>query len=64
MPAQFPGGKGLSARCLTSHGFQQVVTYQPALRFWTFQGVEAGIFVLQAAVLVGFAMWRVLSRDA
>ena len=59
-----PGGKGLLGRCLASHGFRQIITYQPASRFWAFQGVEAGIFVALAAALVGFAMWWVLSRDA
>jgi hypothetical protein len=60
----FPGGKGVGARCLASHGFHQLVTYQPASRFWAFQCIEAGIFVILAAGLVGFAVWRVLSRDA
>ena len=60
----FPGGKGLLGRCLSSHGFRQVVTYQPDSRFWTFQWMEAGIFVLLAAALVGFTVWRVMSHDA
>jgi hypothetical protein len=40
------------------------VTHQPASRFWAFQGIEAGIVVNIAAALVGFVVWRVLSRDA
>ena len=60
----FPGGRGLLGKCLSSHGFRQVLTYQPDSRFWTFQWMEAGIFVLLAAALVGFTVWRVLSRDA
>ena len=39
-------------------------TYQPDSRFWAFQGIEAGIFVVLALVLVGFATWWVLKRDA
>jgi hypothetical protein len=60
----FPGGKGLDAQCLASHGFHQLMTYQPASRFWAFQGIEAGIFVVLAGALIGFTVWRVLSRDA
>jgi hypothetical protein len=60
----FPGGKGLGPQCLASHGFRQLVSYQPAGRFWAFQGVEAGIFLVLAVALVVFTIWRVLSRDA
>ncbi len=58
------GGKGVLGQCLASHGFRQAVTFQPAGRFWAFQGMEAAIFVVLAAALVGFAIWWVLSRDA
>jgi hypothetical protein len=57
-------GPKFFGQCLSRHGFHQLVTYQPDSRFWTFQGVEAGIFVLLAAALVAFAAWRVLTRDA
>jgi hypothetical protein len=57
-------GKGVNGRCLASHGFHQLVTYQPDSRFWAFQGIEAGIFVVLALALVGFAWWWVQSRDA
>jgi hypothetical protein len=34
------------------------VKYQPAGRFWTFQGIESGIFVaLSAALLAGATYW-------
>ena len=59
-----PGGGGVQARCLASHGFHQVLTYQPASRFWAFQGLEAGLFVVLAAGLVAFTVWRVATRDA
>ncbi len=58
------GGLGDNGRCLAAHGFHQVVVYQPASRFWAFQGIEAGIFVALAVGLVAFTFWRVLSRDA
>ena len=59
-----PGGKGLLGQCLASHGFHQTITYQPASRFWAFQGFEAAIFVLLAMVLTSFAVWWVLRHDA
>lgn len=59
-----PGGGGIDGHCLASHGFHQIVTYQPAGRFWTFQGVEAGLFLVLAVALVVFASWSVLARDA
>jgi hypothetical protein len=61
---QVLGGKGIRGQCLADHGFHQLYTYQPDSRFWAFQGVEAAIFVVLAFVLVGFAWWWVLRRDA
>ena len=58
------GGKGIRGQCLAEHGWHQMFTYQPDSRFWAFQGIEAGIFVVLALVLVGFATWWVLKRDA
>jgi hypothetical protein len=58
------GDKGGIVDCLASHGFRQVITYQPGSRFWAFQGLEASIFVIAAAALVGLALWSVLTRDA
>ena len=50
--------------CLTSHGFSNAVTFQPANRFWEFQSIEFGLLIFAGIVLVGVAYWRVLSRDA
>ena len=58
------GGKGASLQCMASHGFRQMITYQPASRFWAFQGIEAAVFTLLAAGLVLLAYRVVLSRDA
>jgi hypothetical protein len=60
----FPGGQGLRASCFAAHGFRELLSYQPANRFWAFQGIESGIFVLLAAVLLLFAYRWVLRRDA
>jgi hypothetical protein len=48
--------------CLAS--FRQVVTYQPASRYWPFQWYETAIFVGAALLLGGFCVWRVSRRLA
>jgi hypothetical protein len=35
---------------LASHGYAQMFTYQPASRFWVFQGIEAAICLVLATV--------------
>jgi hypothetical protein len=50
--------------CLAAHGYQGYVTYQPAGRFWAFQGIETGIFVVLAAVLLAVTFWVLKRRDA
>jgi hypothetical protein len=50
--------------CMTAHGYRGYLTYQPASRFWTFQGIEIGIFVVLAAVLLGVTFWVLKRRDA
>jgi len=50
--------------CLTAHGYRNFITYQPADRFWAFQGIETGIFVILAAALIAVAAILVLRRDA
>jgi hypothetical protein len=62
--SDFLGGKVVSEKCMTDHGFHQLFTFQPASRFWAFQGIEAAIFVVLAIALVAFAFRWVLTRDA
>jgi hypothetical protein len=50
--------------CMTAHGFHALLTYQPAGRFWAFQGIEAGIFLVLAATLIAVTFRLVLARDA
>jgi ABC-type transport system involved in multi-copper enzyme maturation permease subunit len=47
---------------LTSLGYRQVVDYQPASRFWTFQWYELAIYLALAVVLGGFCAWWVRRR--
>lgn len=50
--------------CLTAHGYHGLITYQPASRYWAFQGIETGIFVLLAAALIAMTAIAVTRRDA
>ena len=50
--------------CLTAHGYRGFITYQPASRYWAFQGIETGIFVLLAAALIAVTAIAVIRRDA
>jgi hypothetical protein len=58
-----PNPQGIAA-CLTEHGYRQVLSYQPASRFWAFQGIETGIFLVLAAVLITVTFWVLKRRDA
>jgi hypothetical protein len=40
----------------------QLLTYQPASRFWDFQWLETGIFLVVAVALAWFCIWRVGRR--
>ncbi len=44
--------------------FRAFVTYQPAGRYWAFQGIETGIFVLLAVILLTVTAVVLLRRDA
>ena len=47
--------------CMTAHGYRGYLIYQPASRFWAFQGIETGIYVVLAAALLSVT-FRVLKR--
>jgi hypothetical protein len=40
----------------------QVITYQPASRFWQFQWYETAIFLALAVALAGFCAWWITHR--
>jgi hypothetical protein len=44
---------------LVTLGWKRLISYQPAGRFWTFQLLEAGLFVGLAALLVVAMVWLV-----
>jgi hypothetical protein len=60
-----PGGlKSLNQACLDriGAGYNHAI-YQPASRFWEFQGIEFALFAGLGALLIAFAAWRVLRAD-
>jgi hypothetical protein len=59
-------GSPLSAvfSCMQAHGWRGFATYQPASRYWPFQGIETGIFLLLAAALIAATFVIVRRRDA
>jgi hypothetical protein len=58
------GVKGLDPHCLIRHGAGYThAVWQPASRFWEFQGIEFALFGGIALLLLAFAAWRVLSSD-
>jgi ABC-type transport system involved in multi-copper enzyme maturation permease subunit len=50
--------------CIQTIGlrYHEVVTYQPANRFWTFQTIETALFVVLALALAGGCAWWVRHR--
>jgi hypothetical protein len=54
-----PCGGGLLSQGLGPGPFANSVRYQPVSRFWEFQGIETGIFVALAAILLYLAVRRI-----
>ncbi len=50
--------------CLQRMGYRQFISYQPISRYWAFQGIETGLYVAVAAVLIALTFVVVLRRDA
>jgi hypothetical protein len=76
LPAQCQGlasqsGRGFTpasyqavSSCAAAHHVLAYITYQPASRYWAFQGIETGIFVALAAALIAAAFVVISRRDA
>jgi ABC-2 family transporter protein len=54
-----PSGQQAFQQCITtiSTKYHQVITYQPASRFWDFQTYETLLFVVASAALAGLCVW-------
>jgi ABC-type transport system involved in multi-copper enzyme maturation permease subunit len=65
-PPSKSGGSSLNPvfSCLRAHGWRGFATYQPASRYWPFQSIETGIFVVLAAALIAGTFVIVRRRDA
>jgi len=60
-----PGVQNAVSQCfhtLSAKSYHEVVTYQPASRFWTFQTIETALFVVLALMLAGGCAWWVRHR--
>jgi hypothetical protein len=47
---------------LQQHGIRFLADYQPAERFWTFQLIEAAVFVGLASALIAATLWWLQRR--
>ena len=54
-----PCDGGLLSQGLGPGPFSNTMRYQPASRFWEFQGIESGIFLALAAILIYLAIRRI-----
>jgi hypothetical protein len=43
--------------CLREHGYSLMTKYQPVQRFWLFQAIESGVFLLLSVGLLGSSIW-------
>ena len=59
--AKFNEDPGL---CVDKLGIREVVSYQPASRYWPLQLIETGIFLALALALTGFCFWLLDRRRA
>jgi ABC-type transport system involved in multi-copper enzyme maturation permease subunit len=58
-PGSDPCGGGLLSQGLGPAPFSNWQQYQPASRFWEFQGIETGIFIALSAILLYLAVRRI-----
>ncbi|MDE3228861.1 MAG: hypothetical protein KGO05_03180, partial [Chloroflexota bacterium] len=50
--------------CLHAHGWLAMEAWQPASRYWLFQGIESGIYLALAILLIALVVWWVRRRIA
>jgi hypothetical protein len=67
VPSAVPDGANASpalVSCLSRAGFRNYFSYLPGNRYWPLQGLETGIYVLLAAILLAVALVVIRRRDA
>jgi len=57
------GSMQACTRWLASLHLRQLITYQPASRYWPLQWEEAGLFLLMAILLTGLSVWWIRRRS-
>ncbi|HZU13950.1 MAG TPA: hypothetical protein VFB58_14000 [Chloroflexota bacterium] len=60
-PASFPSKIAVFS-CFAAHHIYSDTVYQPASRFWLFQGIETGIFLGLSALLLAVTVWWIRYR--
>jgi len=55
------GVKVVDPSCLPDNLYNHAI-YQPASRFWAFQGIETALFAGAAVALIAFAAWWIHER--
>jgi ABC-type transport system involved in multi-copper enzyme maturation permease subunit len=58
-PSAVGSGKpspGTLAQCLAQHGYTLWSSYQPASRFWAYQGIEGAWLLVLSAILIGLTV--------
>lgn len=60
-PPSSPGAQAVGA-CFGRHGVFATLIYQPANRFWLFQGIESAIFLIPAVALLACTVWAIRYR--
>jgi hypothetical protein len=63
-PAKKGGTMNAIFSCMQAHGWRGFATYQPSSRYWPFQGIETGIYLLLAAGLIAVTFAVIRRRDA
>ncbi|MDQ0753001.1 ABC-type transport system involved in multi-copper enzyme maturation permease subunit [Streptomyces africanus] len=56
------GTFGDTAVCLAKQNLHVDVLYQPRSRYWAFQGLETGIYLVLSVILTAFGLWRIRRR--
>ncbi len=56
------GGERSYLACLASQGLREAFSYQPASRYWAFQGAETAVYLALAVGLAGYCFRRLSRR--